>query len=930
MLLERLNALPIKARLLILVLPLVSFLLMITASIIWSEWSRYSAARTNHSFQQLTSLMTDVVYELQMERGISAEYLGSQGKRFKEPLQIQRDKTDDRINLLQNTITSHRLNELSTGLQQDYQTIQAYITGRYALRHVVDQQTAGGERYFDYYSHINADILEFIKHLGTETNDAHLARQYEAYSTLLWFQEYAGQERAVLSFVFADGKLDINTLQRVQGFIASQDSVLSNIYHVLLPHQQVLLQEKLMNPVNKEVKNMREVVLSTGKENDLLDKIQFLTGYNGLIHHFKNYAIRGTPRYKNQFNTKMQKLIGHINTYQHLLRSRHFHQHKTNNGKPHKHKTRLGLEYRHTHPEDELELIKATFLKYQRMLSVTEKMHLVGNSIKAIDNVIKVNDRPAITALRHLKHKTFGVNVGDWFRSSTQRIALFSEVSDTMGADINQYTQRIMDQARIQLVLYSTMIILALAGILWISTLTTRRIVQGVSSITQALTHVKETGQFDAHVDEHGKDEIGLMARSFNILITERKKIEQQLQQNQELIIQAKEQAESANQAKSEFLARMNHELRTPLNAIIGFAQLLEIDKTMTVSQIDQISEINKAGHHLLALINDILDLAKIESGHIGISIETVNLVDAIEDCIHMILPMAEQYGRTLNYPEFDNQSIPVSTDIIRLTEVLLNLLSNAIKYNGKQGTVSLSLDHTSSHSVRINITDTGPGLSVEQQNNLFKPFERLGAENSAIEGTGIGLVISKRIIEAMGSKIGVVSKTGHGCTFWIELPYAVQKSDNIENISHSESDKFAFENPGNAIQPILYIEDNPSNIRLMEHIFSKYPNLDLTIAMTPETGLELAAGLSPRIIIMDINLPGMNGMELLKHIRTIDACKDIPVIALSANAMSQHIQTALHAGFNDYLTKPVNLINLLKTIDLFLNKGSGHSSMSA
>ena len=930
MLLVKLNTLPIKARVLLLVLPMISFLLITAVTVLWSEWSRYSTAHTNHSFQQLSSLLADVVYELQLERGVTAKYLGSQGRGFREALQIQQSRADDRIDLLQNSIPGRWLDELSTGLQKDYQIIHAYLSARLALRRAVDQQTADSERYFDYYSHLNADILQFIRRLGTETSDAHLARQYEAYSKLLWIQEYSGQERAVLSFVFADGKLDTNTLQHVQAYAANQDRILKNLYHVLLPQQLALLQQQLANPVHQQVQNMRKTVLTRARENDLLAQVQLLIGYGGLIHDFKNFTIRANPKYRQHFNDKLHKLVGHIKTYQQLLKTRSYHQHKTTNGKSHHHKTRLNTDYQHTHPEDDLELIKATFLNYQHMLDIVSKMHLAGSHISDIDKAVRIDDTPVLTAIERLRNRTFGVTVGEWFQSSTQRIALFSNISDAVSTDTRQYTQRIMVQARTRLAIYTSMILIALVSVLGISALTTRRIVRGVTNITHALTQVKETGQFDAHVDEKGDDEIGLMARSFNVLIAERKKIEQALQKNQALLIQAKEQAESASQAKSEFLARMNHELRTPLNAIMGFAQILEIDGSLTARQQDEVNEINKAGHHLLALINDILDLARIESGRIDISLETINLVKIIEDCLQMILPVVEQYNRHLSYPEFGGDIISVRADKTRLTEVLLNLLSNAAKYNSQQGTVSLTIDYQTENTIRIKVSDSGPGLSLEQQKNLFKPFERLGAENSQIEGTGIGLTISKKIVEAMGGRIGVTSSPGKGSTFWVELQRAEQDSDNVKHLSYPESQHFEFSIISDAIHTVLYIEDHPSNIRLLEKIFSNYPNLDLNIAMTPDTGFEMATRLLPSIIIMDINLPGMDGFELLSRIRSNDTCRDIPVIALSANAMSQHIQKALDAGFNDYLTKPVNVTELLQTIKHYLKLNSKHSSKRA
>ncbi len=409
------------------------------------------------------------------------------------------------------------------------------------------------------------------------------------------------------------------------------------------------------------------------------------------------------------------------------------------------------------------------------------------------------------------------------------------------------------------------------------------------------------------------------------------------IKESEKNIIAAREEAENANRAKSQFLSSMSHELRTPMNAIMGFSQLLKINKSepLTDQQEKNVDEIMVAGKHLMSLINEVLNLSKIESGHIDLLCEAVLLKDVITESLHLIEPLAQKKGiridvkinnKKIEFNMLDDFTDSVVIDKTRLKQVLLNLMSNAVKYNNENGRVTISYSKKNNNRFRISIMDTGNGLSEEQQSRLFIVFDRLGIENSGIEGTGIGLVITKKIVELMGGDIGVESQVDKGSEFWIELPYI---QTNPESEMSETTDDTCNEDRGMAekieqtknMKTVLYVEDNPANLRLVEQILSCIPNLHMWSAPESLLGLELARENIPDIILLDINLPGMDGYEFFDKLRKDEITKSIPVIAISANAMPKDINKALQQGFDGYITKPVNVNDLLSTVERKLNE---------
>ena len=398
--------------------------------------------------------------------------------------------------------------------------------------------------------------------------------------------------------------------------------------------------------------------------------------------------------------------------------------------------------------------------------------------------------------------------------------------------------------------------------------------------------------------------------------ITDRKRLDQTLQErNIELDI-ARKAAETANHAKSDFLSSMSHELRSPLNSILGFAQLLESGSPApTVAQKARIDHILHAGWYLLELINEILDLALIEAGKLSYSLEALPLSEILSECQSMSQALAEQSGVQVSIAAFDAPCY-VSADRTRLTQLIINLLSNAIKYNRANGTVTVSAQRPASGRVRISVRDTGQGLSEAKLAQLFQPFNRLGQESSGITGTGVGLVVCKRLIEMMGGAIGVESTLGVGSVFWIELNTTAPPGFSAGSAARMPAPALAPSEPVARQRTVLYVEDNEANMELVAQLVAPRTDLRLLRAYDAVQGIALANSESPDVILLDIHLPGMNGLQALRVLQLNPATRQIPVLALSANAMPSDIEKGLAAGFLRYLTKPILNKELMQALD--------------
>jgi signal transduction histidine kinase/ActR/RegA family two-component response regulator len=614
----------------------------------------------------------------------------------------------------------------------------------------------------------------------------------------------------------------------------------------------------------------------TARKADHLSDLRAALGYGGVIHQFKNFVLRKDRLLIVEIHARILDVTVALTAYSSLGTT--------------------GDEGR------AISVLEETLTRYLDAVALAENLANSGTASQDIDRIVKIDDRPALAALATLSSELHAAR-----KQSSQRV--YESVSRVTSAIFSM------------IVIVGSLTILLVIGFFWFSR------VQFVNPLLK-LGNVMSSLALD-HTDVSipyvvRPNELGTMARAIEVFrdnMIRHKIAEQELRQvHRELenrvaertdtAVLAMEEAERANNAKSEFLSSMSHELRTPLNAILGFTQLLQTDPKhpLAPKQLESTEHVLKSGDHLLDLIDKVLDLSAIESGKVPLDLEPRDPTPVIRSCAAMARRLAEQKGLSF-YDRTTGWHLPdLNIDETRFRQVLLNLLSNAVKYNRESGTVTLAAEEGKNGFLRISVTDSGRGIAAEKHSQVFTPFSRLGLENSDIMGTGIGLTITKELVEAMGGTIGFDSTLHVGSTFWFEFPIAggeLSVKDHSEVLaSKTSASKSA---PQNTLT-VLCVEDNPSSLKLLESIIERITGATMISAHTGELGVDMAEIHRPNVILMDINLIGMTGLEALERLKASPATTDIPVIALTARASAKDKTLGLEAGFVEYITKPIDV----------------------
>ncbi|HLK15447.1 MAG TPA: ATP-binding protein, partial [Fimbriimonadaceae bacterium] len=498
--------------------------------------------------------------------------------------------------------------------------------------------------------------------------------------------------------------------------------------------------------------------------------------------------------------------------------------------------------------------------------------------------------------------------------------ALDTLLSDRLDRHIRRRTQVFLTEA-----VFLCLALYAFAGFYTSTNRTVRSLVSAGQAVRTACATVRtvavepEAGPMQVQTEPvviETHDELRELGQMMVDLINDLSRAVEDYSRSQQAMYSAKQEAEHANMAKSEFLGRMSHELRTPLNSIMGFSQLLQLQE-LSEEQLESAQLIYRSGKHLLSLINEVLDLARIESGDLAISLESVQIAPLIREAIGIVKPLADGRGIGIRFEPEPSDELCVSADNRRLLQVCLNLLSNAVKYNVDQGSVAVGVTR-SGDRVRVSVDDTGIGIDESKLANLFSPFDRLGREGSEVEGTGLGLSVSKGLVETMGGELSYARNQPSGSVFSFELKLAefpgtaVAASGVLTGIESATWDRS---------KRILVIEDNVANVELLRSVFKLRPQVSMIVAMKGRLGVELAQENPPDLVVLDLNLPDISGFEVYSELRSHPSTANVPVLVLTADATHAKSEHASLKGILAYLTKPLDVERLVNLLDQELGK---------
>ena len=821
-----LNNLKIRTKLIIYLLVPILTILFFAISGIYTKIQELRAIKSTDEFTSVSLHLTDVVYELQKERGLSAGFIGSKGNNFREEMLKQRILTNEKLNLFNQTLDRNLSNEEYWGLANKFSLLRLELKKLPDVRNSINTLKTGVA--FKYYSNFNAHAINIIQFLQVITNDASLARLGDAFSSLVLLQERAGQERGAMNSVLTSKKLDIKHFQEINTYIADQVSILNNYYTVVPGKHKDLLQKNLSHPVVSEVNNFRASVINKSRRNELLNDLQMNIGYGGLIHDFKNYVIRGGENYTEHFFSMLLIVKNIIDQYTNLAGI-----------------TAQEIGY----PK----IIEATFDQYQTMLNKIIKMKEQGYSIIEIDKQVKIDDSPALNAIKNLRKDITSNDTNKWWQSATFRIELIKKVSDAIKQDMTTHNLQSMSATTQSVMIYTILTMFSITISLSLGFLIMQRLVSELINISTDMRDMQERNNSNKRLVVNGSDEIGDMANAFNNLIDEREQQEEQLHRSQKM------------DALGKLTGGIVHDYNNMLGVIMGYANVLQrkLKDQPVLSKLAQ--NIIQASERNAELTNKLLDFSGRNEGN-SRSVDINKLLHDEQYMLGKVLTARIQLALNLS-----ENLWPVWLDYGDLVDAIINLSINSMHAIGGNGQLTIEthnkqistseaqlLNLETGSYVTLSIKDTGCGMNEDVMKKIFDPFYSTKGDG----GTGMGLSQVYGFVNRSNGWIKVHSESGYGSEFTLYFPRHQGSDDSNGEIKQDDNEA----NFGDG-ETILIVDDELALRDMTYEILSQH-NYYIICAENGKVAQDMLKNESIDLVLSDIIMPELNGYQLASFIQ--------------------------------------------------------------
>jgi len=813
-----------------------------------------------------------LIHVLQKERGLCSGYIGSDKQNFQEQFLNQQKSVDKYYQKVKNIILSDDiLNESAKkSILENFRDIQNF-------RDKIKNTDISFYIAIEIYNKMINKLIDSISDVVLISTDYKLSQSLLSYISLIKAKNYSGLERALLNYTFSSQRLfaqDFSSFKSNKTLFNTHIEDFTNNTHKKM---KLKFKDILESGIIKNVEYIQEFIDNKMMKNEIISDIKALSGYGGLIHDFKNYVLRGENKYADRFLLKYKKLSEKI------------------------------LKYKTLKSTDKeillLDIIQSTFKNYRdNLIEVKESVDIL--TVVELDERVKIDDSPAIDALEKLSSSVIGIDAQKWFTTSTiwidKLLYVEEEVANLLLNSITEKNKTIDKTLKILIGMISALLVFViLLSLILIKDILHKldELQDGLTSFLDFVTRRKETFNL---LKVYGNDEFSIMTKILNDSISQTAIfIEDEVTKSRKKDQEIMKKLEYANRAKSDFLANMSHEIRTPLNGIIGFVDILYKNESDTQKK-DKLKIIEESSNSLLHIINDILDFSKIESGKFFVENIPFNVIDVFMLNVELFFAKAKE--KDIEIKLFIDNNLPkrILGDSVRLKQVFSNLLSNAIKFSNTHTTITVNLKHIEDENLLLcEVIDNGIGIETKKLTHIFNPFEQADASTTRkYGGTGLGLSISSTLVKLMGGEIGTKSKIGVGSTFYFTLPLVVsQESEENEKIIDTESKQLK----GN----ILIVEDNKTNQMLLSILLDEL-GLENEMVNDGIEAVEVVKNNHYDLILMDENMPFMNGSEATRLIKKMEDRKEIPIIAVTANALKGDKEKFIEAGMNDYLSKPI------------------------